>query len=458
MTHGAVRRFRERLDSLRFLMYAVVAALLLLLFISAGANAAARVTVREAQQELTTQLSPAESDVTQLAKAYVDQESGYRGYLLTGDAGLLQPYHAGRRDARRLETELRRLLTGRPTAVQLLDDVVAAAGTWSRSTQPEIALQLRGEDASSAAVEESVRGGKQLFDQLSSRLELLQSHVRGLYRSQVQDIAAAQALANTVTGLAVITAAVVALGSVLLLRWRLTRPLTRLLDDVQAVAGGDYDRPVVTAAPTEFAAVAEAVDEMRDSILTEAARLDQAQQEHVLRDERDRVAADLHDLVIQRLFALGLTMTSQAARDPRSAATLQPLVEETDRIIRELRGVIFGIRRKPHATTLRDRVCAAAARHGEELGFQPSVLFSGPIDLVDAETADELVRMVDEALDRVDPDVTTSVAVEVVMTGRRVQLEVRDDRGGPTGTVLSHSVELDREDEQPAGTGVSSRA
>jgi signal transduction histidine kinase len=68
-----------------------------------------------------------------------------------------------------------------------------------------------------------------------------------------------------------------------------------------------------------------------------------ANEELSARAERDRMAANLHDLTIQRIFRLGLSLSSFAAREPRVAARVEPMVDETDHIIRELRGVIYAL-------------------------------------------------------------------------------------------------------------------
>jgi hypothetical protein len=115
-----------------------------------------------------------------LARAYVDEETGQRGYLLTGDPAFLQPYRAGRADAVTLEAELKTRLAGDQLARQPLAEVVEAEYTWrTDAAEPEIAA--RGQDAlPSSELLATARNGKRLFDALRVQLELLQARTKDL--------------------------------------------------------------------------------------------------------------------------------------------------------------------------------------------------------------------------------------------------------------------------------------
>ncbi len=105
-------------------------------------------------------------------------------------------------------------------------------------------------------------------------------------------------------------------------------------------------------------------------------------------DERERIAADLHDHVIQSLFAAGLTLQAVAGRLPPGPSTDRILCTITglDDTIRQIRTSIFQLQQPPQPGS---RACA----HGcwtpspdvdPGLGFEPSVRFSGPIEDVPA--------------------------------------------------------------------------
>jgi len=127
------------------------------------------------------------------------------------------------------------------------------------------------------------------------------------------------------------------------------------------------------------------------------------QQRIVLLEDRDRIARDLHDHVIQRLFATGLTVQSVASglgTDDR-ATRLNRVVSDIDETIRQTRTSIFQLRGPlgPETGTVRARLLAVAAEISPLFSFEPQVRFSGPIDAVVPESvADDLVAVLREAL------------------------------------------------------------
>ena len=153
-------------------------------------------------------------------------------------------------------------------------------------------------------------------------------------------------------------------ATVALLHFALTRPLGRLTGQLGAVSGGEYDRRIDASGPQEIRQIAEAAESMRMSIVDRSADLVAAQHELSVQTERQRVAADLHDTTIQRLFGLGLKLSALASQRAELAATLNALIDEADEIIRELRRMIFQMNE--------DEIRAkAAASDAEEADQQP---------------------------------------------------------------------------------------
>jgi PAS domain S-box-containing protein len=166
--------------------------------------------------------------------------------------------------------------------------------------------------------------------------------------------------------------------------------------------------------------------------------LREAEQVVLLSEERDRIARDLHDTVIQRLFGVGLGLQSTAGRlDADSQARLDHAIDEIDAAIAELRHAIFSLqtsRRVPDG--LRSRLLDVATEMTQAAGIEPRLQFEGPIDSLDPRIADHLVPVLREALSNV---VHHAHATEVrvrVSVGDAVVLTVADDGIGLEGEVF----------------------
>ncbi|MFI0504069.1 GAF domain-containing protein [Streptomyces albogriseolus] len=172
-----------------------------------------------------------------------------------------------------------------------------------------------------------------------------------------------------------------------------------------------------------------------------AERRQDAEQIAVLED-RDRIARDLHDLAIQRLFATGMTLQSAGRFIEHKGASERVLraVDDLDETIKIIRSTIFGLRSGAPAggagTGLRARVVRLVGEAAPLLGFAPSVRMEGLIDThVSKEAADHLVAVLSEALTNVARHARASRAQVAVETdGREVRLTVADDGVGlPSG-------------------------
>jgi signal transduction histidine kinase len=101
-----------------------------------------------------------------------------------------------------------------------------------------------------------------------------------------------------------------------------------------------------------------------------------------LLEDRERIGRDLHDRVIQRLFAAGLAMQAIATTtdDQQLVARLERAVYDVDESIRDLRTVIFGLARRTDRKGLRDEILTLVTESTRTLSFEPKVRFSGPVD------------------------------------------------------------------------------
>jgi signal transduction histidine kinase len=176
------------------------------------------------------------------------------------------------------------------------------------------------------------------------------------------------------------------------------------------------------------------------SVIVEVDRgRDHARRLSILEDQ-DRIARDLHDTVVQRLFATGLSLQSLCRlTDEPTTSRIMAAIDDLDSTIRQIRTVIFGLERATSApsTGLRGRVLDLCAEAARVLGFEPTVGFSGPIDTVTSgELADETLAVLREALSNVSRHAAANrVDVDVTADDQTVTVIVTDDgRGLDTGT------------------------
>jgi len=154
--------------------------------------------------------------------------------------------------------------------------------------------------------------------------------------------------------------------------------------------------------------------------------------ERMLSADRGRIARDLHDLVIQRLYATGLQL--QAAKggdhDARGSA-ITAAVRDIDTAIRDVRATIFELSRGP-ARSLAGEARALVEEYAPALGFVPVLRLSGPVDtaLLDA-VADEALLVLREALSNIARHAHASRAqVELTASPAWFMLRVTDDGVG----------------------------
>jgi len=158
-------------------------------------------------------------------------------------------------------------------------------------------------------------------------------------------------------------------------------------------------------------------------------------------EDRERIARDLHDTVIQRLFATGMSLQSTVrlvSTDPTSTIErIERAVDDLDLTIREIRSAIFGLEQtRPAPDGLRGRILALVQESASVLGFEPHVVLDGPIDAaVDPAVGAELLATLREALSNVAKHAAASrTDVEIDVVDDAVCLRVLDDGIGPPPT------------------------
>ncbi|XRQ12569.1 GAF domain-containing sensor histidine kinase [Actinomadura welshii] len=153
-----------------------------------------------------------------------------------------------------------------------------------------------------------------------------------------------------------------------------------------------------------------------------------------LLEDRDRIAKDLHDTVIQRLFATAMTLMAvgKITQKREVAVRVQRAVDDLDDTIRQIRSSIFALQTPADEESLRSRLHALVDAAAEQLGFAPSVRLDGLLDTaVDDETGEHLLAVVQEALSNVARHArATETAVVIDVGDEDLTLRVEDDGVG----------------------------
>lgn len=195
------------------------------------------------------------------------------------------------------------------------------------------------------------------------------------------------------------------------------------------------------------------------SLALELAESRGEQQRAAMLEDRGRIAADLHDHVIQRLFASGLSLQSVVGALPSGKGhdRVQATIRDLDDTISQIRTTIFGLHRVPGSVPLgvRARLLDVISDVTPMLGFEPAVRFSGPLEntFPDDVVADVLA-VLREALTNVARHAhARSAQVDLKSIPERLTLDVRDTGVGvgPTGR-RSGLANLRRRAEMRGGT------
>ena len=267
-----------------------VALLALLAFSLAAivAGGIALLTLHDNRQRVIDVLDPAALQVQQLDTALVDQETGVRGYALSGQKDFLAPYYTGVANERSAIKALGAVIKQLPPAAAAdLASVTTQADFWrTHYAQPTINQVAR---TGKPVVSPDILTGKADFDTLRGKVARLQAEISAARTSAVAALNdSATALDVVFIAIAVglmIIVVVLALG----LRATAIRPLHRLAAEARRVADGDFEHEVSLTGPREVTDLAADVNSMRERILQELAATKNANtilQEHTEELER----------------------------------------------------------------------------------------------------------------------------------------------------------------------------
>lgn len=193
-------------------------------------------------------------------------------------------------------------------------------------------------------------------------------------------------------------------------------------------------RPPGSAEPTYDEQVLLATFADQAGLSLDRARAIEDRAELAVTSDRERIARDLHDVVIQRLFATGLQLqgAGSMARTPEVAGRIDQAVDALDVTIRDIRSTIFELQHHGHGDSLRADLRRLVQEYAPLLKFTPAVRTDGPIDTaVPREVRDQLVPVLREALSNLARHAAADHGeVEVSVDDRELRMTVLDDGVG----------------------------
>ncbi|HWO67290.1 MAG TPA: ATP-binding protein [Umezawaea sp.] len=258
------------------LLFAAVGILILVSGGAVGAIALSLSQLTDARLLVLEQIGPARRHVQELSTSYVNQETGVRGFALSGRDEFLAPYLSGQADERTAFDSARsRLGDGRPEYTAELNRIQGLAATWRSTYAEPVIAQIRANGPSLQAA--SAEQGKSLFDSVRNAAKDLEGKM-------AVDVDAARAkldhAANVVLWLSmsvgVLLVVLIAVVAVVLYRI-LILPLAGLAEQVRTVASGDFQRAVDVTGPREIVMLGHDIDGMRGRIVRD---LDSVREAH----------------------------------------------------------------------------------------------------------------------------------------------------------------------------------
>jgi len=227
----------------------------------------------DARDHLIFNLDPATQAVGDLRTAALDQETGIRGYALTGEEAFLEPNERGEADADAALAELRSLLDDTPSLRDEVGDVARLLLEWREAVVEPTLDPATAEAATSTA---ALTAGRARFDDLRAALDVLEDAVDDERRADLDQLDRSFTLVVVVVLLQVAGLIVLGVMIFVALTRQVVQPLARLGDDARQVAEGRIDHHVVGRGAPELVRLGEDVEAMRARIVEELAQLSEA--------------------------------------------------------------------------------------------------------------------------------------------------------------------------------------
>ncbi len=247
----------------------VVLALMVLMVVG-GSVVGARLLeeTSDVTDRLADRLQPAQTETYRLQAGLINQETGARGYAIAGDRQFLAPYTQGKAEEARAAARLRELIGDQPRLLADLETVERQAADWRRTYAEPLVVDVSSGE-SRRSVRATVERGKKVFDEIRDAWETQNADLAEAVADGKEDLAGARTERNVILGAMV--AVFLLAGGILavLVKVLVARPVQALSQASRRVSGGDFDHVILGGGPADLAAVADAVEGMRQRIVAE---------------------------------------------------------------------------------------------------------------------------------------------------------------------------------------------
>ncbi|MDA8277318.1 MAG: CHASE3 domain-containing protein [Actinomycetota bacterium] len=281
---------------------------------------------------------PAENSIGKLLIGYLNQETGLRGYVLTGDTSFLAPFVSGSSQVESAYKVLTASLVNYPKLSTLLRQVQVAGSSWEISASLHESVPSLEQGALPSAIQSSLQEDQASFDSLNAKISNLNRQILHTDDALRRDATAALVrLKNTVAIAAIASLFVIATLGILFFRF-IVQPIGRLRDGANLVAGGSLNTPVTVKGARETESLSASIEAMRQGILRES---DIERKTALLNSqfrERREVAEAIHDNPLQLLAAAKLRL--QIARGETRLDPVDPVVALIDKSTDWMRNMI----------------------------------------------------------------------------------------------------------------------
>ena len=267
-----------------------------------------------------------------LMASMVDQETGVRGYLVSGDTKFLDPYRNGRANYERALTKAKQLTLTNPAQQERLEALNRAADTWrDEVAEREIALMGQTGTREQARSLMASGAGKASMDAIRAKLNEFQTVEKSLLATRSADETAAFSSSRLITILGAAAAVAVALISGWLLTRGIARPIVDMTDTMRRLAEGDATVTVpAVGRRDEVGRMADAVQVFKDNMIKARELASQQEAERAAKERRVETLATLVRDFEQQVSGLVGQLSSASTELEATAQSMTATAEQTN--------------------------------------------------------------------------------------------------------------------------------